>query len=265
MGGEGLGLAQEPTNRAQQNLQYNHRIKTSWLKAHDYNVYSEPQQSIIDKYTEKEEKPIEAVENEVSTMSQCAATTIYLGTVEGHEIIIQAGQTGLDLMLELTETENLSEETVDNIAELLASKGFDPDECSIGEGAYTPSKKEEQAYFEKIFLPQMFEQFWHTYPPKTNKAKAKAAFIKAGKKHSIAEILEGLDNYIAHKPDYQAWMHPTTFLNGERWNDEYTKGHKDFKFNNSSVHPQRPKTMGNLIADRILKLGERGYSCGFDK
>lgn len=86
----------------------------------------------------------------------------------------------MDLMLELTETENLSEETVDNIAELLASKGFDPDECSIGEGAYTPSKKEEQAYFEKIFLPQMFEQFWHTYPPKTNKAKAKVAFIKAG-------------------------------------------------------------------------------------
>lgn len=40
---------------------------------------------------------------------------------------------GRGLTLELMEAEKLSGETIDNIAEPLASKGFDPDECAVTE------------------------------------------------------------------------------------------------------------------------------------
>lgn len=67
-----------------------------------------------------------------------------------------------------------------------------------------------------------FELFWHEYPNhNSGKKKAYAAFKRALKKVSLAELLKSLDE---HKKSSQ-WTkdggayipHATTWLNGERW------------------------------------------------
>lgn len=67
----------------------------------------------------------------------------------------------------------------------------------------------------------LFEMFWKSYPRKIDKKKAKRAFLKALKSATVAEIGGGLKRW---KPywavrDPEFVPHPTTWLNGERWND----------------------------------------------
>lgn len=72
-----------------------------------------------------------------------------------------------------------------------------------------------------------FESFWKAYPRKTNKGKARTAFDKAFKllreTNSIDEtmliLLNGVDAY-AKNADPEFWCHPTTWLNGGRWEDD---------------------------------------------
>ena len=66
-----------------------------------------------------------------------------------------------------------------------------------------------------------FAEFWLAYPRKVSKHKATAAYAKARNVASHEDIMAGLDRYKRNKPDYCDWMHPTTFLNGRRWEDEY--------------------------------------------
>jgi len=66
-----------------------------------------------------------------------------------------------------------------------------------------------------------FEQFWEKYPRKVGKRRARPAFNKAWGRARWFDIMAGLDRYKRHKPDYCDWMHPATFLNGRRWEDEY--------------------------------------------
>ena len=69
-----------------------------------------------------------------------------------------------------------------------------------------------------------FELFWECYPRKTAKKAARKAWPKALRAAPLERIMAGLNRYIRCKPDYQDWMHPATFLNGERWEDEYEGG-----------------------------------------
>lgn len=70
-----------------------------------------------------------------------------------------------------------------------------------------------------------FDEFWLLYPKKVKKKKAKEKFIKVcKKKEDFTCIIEGLQKYIV-SPDWvkdngQFIPHPTTWLNGEMWNDE---------------------------------------------
>jgi hypothetical protein len=69
-----------------------------------------------------------------------------------------------------------------------------------------------------------FEQFWSKYPRKVGKKAALKAWVKAIKVTDFTTIMEGLDRYIEHgikadEPEYT--KHPSTWLNGECWNDEY--------------------------------------------
>lgn len=66
-----------------------------------------------------------------------------------------------------------------------------------------------------------FDTFWARYPRKTAKLDAMKAYAKARTIASAEEILNGVDRYIAGKPDYADWCHPATFLNKGRWMDEY--------------------------------------------
>ncbi|WP_434774736.1 YdaU family protein [Pseudomonas oryzihabitans] len=71
----------------------------------------------------------------------------------------------------------------------------------------------------------MFDQFWAKYPNKTCKAKARAKWDKLNPDDALfAQIMAGLDRQCASaawvKDGGQFVPHPTTWLNGERWNDE---------------------------------------------
>jgi hypothetical protein len=68
-----------------------------------------------------------------------------------------------------------------------------------------------------------FDQFWEIYPRKVGKGKARQAFEKALEKTDIDTILDGVEAYVDHEGynDMEFIAHPTTWLNGERWDDEY--------------------------------------------
>lgn len=69
-----------------------------------------------------------------------------------------------------------------------------------------------------------FDEFWNLYPRKDNKKRAKIIFIrKIDDVLIFSTVIEALKNQIEFKwsdPEYIPM--PTTWLNGERWNDEIT-------------------------------------------
>ena len=68
-----------------------------------------------------------------------------------------------------------------------------------------------------------FESFWEIYPKHQDKKKAKQKFLKAcTDKKKYQEIMDGLRNVLPvwAKKDTKYIPMPTTWLNGERWNDE---------------------------------------------
>lgn len=65
------------------------------------------------------------------------------------------------------------------------------------------------------------EQFWSAYPNKVGKPKA-IAKLEGVRKRGVrfADVMTGLDRYIASKPPDRAWLNPETFINQERWADQ---------------------------------------------
>ena len=78
-----------------------------------------------------------------------------------------------------------------------------------------------------------FNSFWNVYPKKADKKKAKEKFRKICKTESdFQKIMTGLNQTVVPKAKAEGTQYiplPTTWLNGERWNDE----------------PYRPKTNKN--------------------
>ncbi|NIA02347.1 MAG: hypothetical protein GWP15_03110 [Nitrospirae bacterium] len=81
--------------------------------------------------------------------------------------------------------------------------------------------KNERMKEEKYMSEKEFEEFWKRYPRKENKKKAREKFLKLPLK-DFSKIKEGLSRALASRQ----WKidgiipHPTTWINGERWNDE---------------------------------------------
>nr|DAU83776.1 MAG TPA: replisome organizer [Caudoviricetes sp.] len=68
-----------------------------------------------------------------------------------------------------------------------------------------------------------FESFWEIYPKHQDKKKAKQKFLKLCKdEKEYKAIMDGLRNVLPvwAKKDTKYIPMPTTWLNGERWNDE---------------------------------------------
>jgi hypothetical protein len=71
----------------------------------------------------------------------------------------------------------------------------------------------------------LFETFWKAYPRKTNKAFARKCFDKA---KVSQELLDKMLVAIAKQKKTSQWQmleyipHPSSWLNGERWEDEIT-------------------------------------------
>lgn len=69
-------------------------------------------------------------------------------------------------------------------------------------------------------MDQQFQEFWDAYPRHTDRAKAEAAFRRARKRYPLSLILGGVERLVAERRDPQFIPHPTTWLNGRRWEDE---------------------------------------------
>lgn len=70
--------------------------------------------------------------------------------------------------------------------------------------------------------PDAFEDFWQRYPRKVGKGQARKAYAKALKLDTHDSIMFGLSQQIPamEATDKQFIPHASTWLNGERWNDE---------------------------------------------
>ena len=71
--------------------------------------------------------------------------------------------------------------------------------------------------------PDLFEQFWKTYPKKVGKKTAQKAWDLAIKITDPQAILDGALSYAKDPTRKEAYTaHPTTWLNAGRWLDEIT-------------------------------------------
>jgi uncharacterized protein YdaU (DUF1376 family) len=124
----------------------------------------------------------------------------------------------------LTETKQKSDKNKANgrlggIAKSLKNK-----ETALANATKNPSILELESELEsdkKEIYKERFGDFWEQYPRKVNKAKSFKAYLKAIQKFTHQEILHGLMKY-NFNPDRQMIPHASTWLNGERWNDEPT-------------------------------------------
>lgn len=68
-----------------------------------------------------------------------------------------------------------------------------------------------------------FEQFYKKYPHKKAPRDAAKAFKAARKRASFEDIMAGLVKYIKHKPSDQKYAYPASWLNADRWLDNYAE------------------------------------------
>ena len=72
-----------------------------------------------------------------------------------------------------------------------------------------------------------FDDFWSAYPRRVGKGTARKAWVKALKKETASNIIAGLQGQLPHLqalyrgPGEDFRPHPSTWLNGERWDDEH--------------------------------------------
>lgn len=85
--------------------------------------------------------------------------------------------------------------------------------------SFDASERDERASQLAAVPASGFEEFWEAYPHKVGKASARAAFEKAKRKVSLADLLAGVGRYVASKPADRPWCNPSTFINQERWLD----------------------------------------------
>ncbi|NTG01859.1 hypothetical protein G6L30_17220 [Agrobacterium rhizogenes] len=80
----------------------------------------------------------------------------------------------------------------------------------------SPIPKETRAL---LIEAEFVQHFWPIYPNKVGKPVALAAFVKARQRVDLETMIVGLRAYVA-KTDDRAWCNPSTWLNGDRWNDQ---------------------------------------------
>ena len=92
-----------------------------------------------------------------------------------------------------------------------------------------PSQSPSQSQSVEIYnidqTEVQFNQFWEIYPRKVAKKKARKDFEKAVKRVGLEVLLEGVRNYIFYieheNKEAEYIKHPSTWLNGEHWEDDH--------------------------------------------
>jgi uncharacterized protein YdaU (DUF1376 family) len=97
-----------------------------------------------------------------------------------------------------------------------------------------------------------FSEWWDGYPHKVGKGAAAKAYPKAHAAVGAAELLAGVQRYIANKPDDRPWCNPATWLNQQRWNDEPAAAKPNGSTHSPAVTPAIEKARQELRAKGIL-------------
>ena len=88
----------------------------------------------------------------------------------------------------------------------------------------------KQFDYLEVDYDAMFEMFWNAGMRKVNKKKARPLFIKIVKAQKISawdathRLIDDIKQRLIDEKQFGFdGMHPTTYLNGERWEDEHVK------------------------------------------
>lgn len=81
-----------------------------------------------------------------------------------------------------------------------------------------PETETETDISSSSIEPDVFDFFWKTYPRKQGKKKAQLAFNRLTKKNQSEAIKDCAVRFEGTEPQFIPL--PTTYLHGERWNDE---------------------------------------------
>lgn len=82
----------------------------------------------------------------------------------------------------------------------------------------------------KEYIYALFDRFWEAYPKKKNKKKAREVFTRLKPSEELLEkMLSSIDvaKQSGEWNDIQFIPYPTTWLNGERWEDELSQTTND--------------------------------------
>jgi hypothetical protein len=119
---------------------------------------------------------------------------------------------------------------VDDVSVTSAWRQCDaPDKNRVEKSRVEKSREENKNHCVKpngstLATSLHFEEFWGHWPIKRNKAKAKKAFL--AKKFSLEDVKELISDVEIRKQKDKQWKggfipHCSTYLNGQRWEDEY--------------------------------------------
>jgi hypothetical protein len=111
-------------------------------------------------------------------------------------------------------------------------------------------------------LDEFFEMFWRSGMVKVNKKKARQIFTKLAKKEEdVFSFTENLIIDIQKRLEIRqlgfSAMHPTTYLNGERWEDDYPEDNAHKQSN--QTHSQRQHEQARH-ALREMESADAGFS-----
>ena len=82
---------------------------------------------------------------------------------------------------------------------------------------------------------QRFDQFWTNFPRKTDKARAKRSFLRLTKAEQELAV-SNIQRLYSETPA-QFIPHPSTYLNGKRWEDQAIQRTSNFTYSNLNDEP----------------------------
>ena len=121
-------------------------------------------------------------------------------------------------------------------------------------------KERDNVQIDNLHLRSEFENFWEQFGYKKNRKKAASAFNRLTKSNQklCVEMIPAYLAYIAATGTPQ--MHPTTWINGERWNDDFTipAGGKKVVNSDAALNDcELPKELQPLYAAYISGMIEK--------
>jgi hypothetical protein len=102
-----------------------------------------------------------------------------------------------------------------------------------------------------------WQRFWVAYPRKVGKGAARKAWVRALRKATVSEIMDGVGVYVdvvKTLDGMQFVQHPATWLNQERWTDETT--------NPREAVGGRPRNVRSTDEECPIHAGQHRDRCG---